>query len=81
MVDLNSVSDLTIVSVNPHETGIEFLVTLESERRKGVSVAHSYFVEYESRWGAELRDLLEDVQELAWDVHVGWKREPKEETE
>lgn len=71
--------DLKLISMNVTDDGVELLVAVESERRKGVSVAHSFFVHNESRWGAQVCELVEDMEELAWDVHAGWKREPKEE--
>jgi hypothetical protein len=73
------VSDrIEILSVALTEEGVELVVNDEAESRLGLHVAHSYFVEYESSsFGSRLRDAVAELQELAEDVHFGWKSEPK----
>jgi len=69
---------ITILGMSIQDNGLEFIVTDEADRRRGVSVAHSYFVEFTSpTFGSRARDALDEFQDLVEDVHLGWKREPK----
>ena len=71
---------VNVLGVTVNDGGIELIVTSDAEARKGIGVAHSYFVEFRGeRFGQRARDVLTELEELAYDVHVGWKREPKEE--
>jgi hypothetical protein len=73
-------SDVKILAVQITDSGMELVVAAESERRKGLGVAHSYFVDFAGeRFGQQARDILDEIEDLAERVHVGWKREPKAE--
>lgn len=68
-----------VLGVSVNDEGVELLVASDAERRVGLGVAHSYFVEFRGeRFGERAKDILQDLEELAEDVHLGWKREPKE---
>ena len=69
---------IVILGVTIQEDGVEFIVSDDKERRKGVAVAHSYFVEFRGEeFGSRLKDAIDELQELVEDVHIGWKRLPK----
>jgi hypothetical protein len=70
---------IIILGMSVQDTGLEFIVGDEGERRKGVTLAHSYFVEFAGEtFGPRARDVMTEIQDLAEDVHFGWKRAPKE---
>ncbi len=74
--------DVSVINISVNDEGIEFLVHSTAEERKGISVAHSYFVEFSGEtFGQRARDLLEEISDLAEDIHFGWKRAPKENDE
>lgn len=69
---------ITILGMSVQDEGLEFIIGDEAERRRGLTVAHSYFIEFRSEtFGARAQDVMTDLQDLAEDVHLGWKREPK----
>lgn len=70
--------DTTLIGVTLQDDGVEVLIGAEADQRKGVSVAHSYFISFTSEtFGQRARDAIEELKDLADDVHIGWKREPK----
>ena len=72
---------IEIVGITLASDGIELIVNDTRERRQGLAVAHSYFVEYSGEvFGSRANDVRAEIQELAEDVHFGWKRAPKEPT-
>jgi len=69
---------ITILGMSIQDEGLEFIVADEADRRRGLSVAHSYFVEFRNEtFGSRAQDALAEFQDLVEDVHLGWKREPK----
>lgn len=70
---------ILILGMSIQDEGLEFIVGDATERRQGLTVAHSYFVEFSNEvFGSRARDALAEFQELVEDVHLGWKRLPKE---
>ena len=70
--------DLVVVSLGIHDDGIELVVNDPGEQRRGIDVAHNYFVTFDSEeFGTSARDLLEEIMGFADSVHYGWKRAPK----
>lgn len=75
-----AVNDVNVINVSVNDDGIEFQVFSSQEKRKGIAVAHSYFVEFSGEvYGSRAKDLVEEISDLAEDIHFGWKRAPKEE--
>jgi hypothetical protein len=74
--------DVSVINVSVTDEGIEFLIHSQAETRKGISVAHSYYVEFAGEtFGSRAQDLMTEIRDLAEDVHFGWKRAPKEDNE
>jgi hypothetical protein len=71
-----------VVGISLGAQGMELLVVAPEEKRQGLTMAHSYFIEYKGEhYGQRAKDLMEEIEDLAEDVHLGWKREPKVESE
>jgi hypothetical protein len=69
------------MTLQPGE-GVEFVVIDDAEDRKGLDQAHSYFVAFGSDpFGPRVADLLSEIEDLAEDVHRGWRRAPKHDLE
>lgn len=70
---------ILILGLSVQDEGMEFILADAAEKRQGLMVAHSYFVEFGNEmFGSRLRDVLSEFQELVEDVHLGWKRVPKD---
>lgn len=69
---------ITILGMSIQDEGLEFIIGDAAERRRGLTVAHSYFVEFANKtFGPRAQDAMTELQDLVEDVHFGWKREPK----
>ena len=70
---------IVILGMSIQDEGLEVIVGDAAERRRGLAVAHSYFVEFRNEeFGARAQDVMTELQDLVEDVHLGWKRVPKE---
>lgn len=67
-----------VLGITLTDDGVELIVTDEADERQGMKVAHSYLVNYDSEpFGPRAKDLFDEIEDLAEDVHRGWRRAPK----
>lgn len=73
---------INVVSVAVTDEGLEFLVHDPADERRGINVAHSYFVAFDTEeFGRQATDLLEQIKDVAESIHYGWRRAPKAKRE
>ena len=69
---------INVVSLAVTDEGLEFLVHDPADERRGINVAHSYFVAFDTEeFGPQVADLLTEIKDVAETIHFGWKRAPR----
>jgi len=68
-----------VLSLQIAEGGIELMATFASDDRKDLSMARSFLISFEhEEFGPDARELVDRLQDFAWEIERNYKRQPRE---
>lgn len=72
------IEDTSVLSLQVAEAGIELTVAFAADDRKDLARVHTFLVGFDhEEFGQAARDLVQQAEELAWEIETNYRRQPK----